>query len=116
MGTRELGGSKKRPGARDLRRPGDRFEQRGAFRGETRRGTEPDAQICLDFTQCEFIDAGGLRLVLHTARDMRAEGGELSVDKLRGEVARIFEITGMLVEGSPVVRGAAQTPRDDSPG
>ena len=88
----------------------ERFEERlDAARSRTRR-------ICLDFTQCEFIDAGGLRLVLHTARDMRAEGGELSVDKLRGEVARIFEITGMLVEGSPVVRGAAQTPPNDSPG
>ena len=64
-------------------------------------------RICLDFMRCEFIDSEGLRAVLHTARGVREEGGELSVTNLKGDVARLFEITGMLVEGSPIVRAPA---------
>ena len=64
-------------------------------------------RICLDFTRCEFIDSAGLGLVLHTARAVREEGAELSVTNLKGEVGRLFELTGMLLEGSPVVRAPA---------
>jgi len=45
--------------------------------------------------------------VLHTARAVREEGAELSVTNLKGEVGRLFELTGMLVEGSPIVRAPA---------
>src|SRR5215217_3340094 len=64
-------------------------------------------RIRLDFTRCEFIDSAGLGLVLHTARAVREEGAELSVTNLKGEVGRLFELTGMLVEGSPIVRAPA---------
>jgi anti-anti-sigma factor len=60
--------------------------------------------IRLDFADCDFIDSTGLRLVLHAARALRDDGGELSVTNLKGEVARTFENTGMLVGGSPIVR------------
>src|SRR5215211_5379710 len=49
------------------------------------------ARVMLDFESCGFIDSSGLRVVVSHARN------------LRGEVAKIFELTGLLVDGSAVV-------------
>ena len=67
--------------------------------------------ICLDFAGCEFIDSTGLRVVVHAARALRDRGGELSVVNLKGEVARIFQTAGLLIDGSAVILwdGAAQS-------
>ncbi len=64
--------------------------------------------VCLDFERCEFIDSSGLAVVISCARQLRDEGGRLWVTNLRGEVARLFEITGLLLEGSAI--GHRETP------
>jgi stage II sporulation protein AA (anti-sigma F factor antagonist) len=62
------------------------------------------ARVLLDFEACGFIDSSGLRVVVSHARKLRAAGGELAVTNLRGEVAKIFALTGLLVDGSAVVQ------------
>lgn len=58
--------------------------------------------VCLDFGRCEFIDSSGLAVVIGCARRLRSGGRRLWVTNLRGEVERLFEITGLLLEGSAI--------------
>jgi len=65
--------------------------------------TSERTMICLDFGRCEFIDSTGLQVVVHAARALRERGGELSAINLTGQVARVFETVGLLVDGSAVI-------------
>jgi len=65
--------------------------------------TTERTMICLDFGLCEFIDSTGLQIVVRAARALGDRGGELSVINLKGEVARIFQTVGLLVDGSAVI-------------
>ena len=60
--------------------------------------------INLDFSECGFIDSTGLQAVIGNARKLRDRGGRLTVSNLEGEVLALFEMTGLLVEGSAVER------------
>ncbi len=59
-----------------------------------------DQRTCLDLAGCTFIDSTGLQVIVSAARDFRRDGGELSVTQLRGDVAALFRISGLLLEGS----------------
>ena len=60
--------------------------------------------VNLDFSECGFIDSTGLQSVIGNARRLRDSGGRLTVSNLDGEVLALFEMTGLLVEGSAVER------------
>jgi anti-anti-sigma factor len=60
--------------------------------------------VNLDFSECGFIDSTGLQAVIGNARRLRDGGGRLTVSNLEGEVLALFEITGLLIEGSAVER------------
>ena len=60
--------------------------------------------VNLDFSECGFIDSTGLQAVIGNARRLRDLGGRLTVSNLEGEVLALFEMTGLLVEGSAVER------------
>jgi anti-anti-sigma factor len=62
--------------------------------------TRTDQRTCLDLAGCTFIDSTGLQVIVSAARDFRRDGGELSVTQLRGDVAELFRISGLLLEGS----------------
>ncbi len=66
---------------------------------------ESAPQVRLDFERCTFVDSSGIQVVVGAARRCRDNGGELSVVNDRGDVARVFEISGLFVDGSPVRRG-----------
>jgi anti-anti-sigma factor len=70
-------------------------------------GTAPDAQqhlaglvdrgvhrIVVDFTEVAYISSAGLRVLLATAKRVRASGGELRVCCLNETVQEVFDISG----------------------
>lgn len=59
--------------------------------------------VCVDLGACTFIDSTGMKVFVQAARELRDRGGELSVTNVEGDVARLFEITGLLLEGSALV-------------
>ncbi len=69
---------------------------------EIARAAATTDHVCVDFSSCTLIDSTGLRVILVTARALQEKGGELSVFGLTDGIAKLFSITGMLVEGSPI--------------
>ena len=60
------------------------------------------SRLRLDFERCTFIDSAGIQVVVDNARTYRDDGSELSVINLRGDVAKVFRITDLLSESSPI--------------
>lgn len=60
-------------------------------------------RVCLDLGDCTFVDSTAMKVMVKSARELRGRDGELSVTNVRGDVARLFEITGLFVEGSALV-------------
>jgi len=69
--------------------------------------TSPDAQreldailaegsdkIALDFTSLDYISSAGLRVLLGTAKHLRASGGALRTFGLNDSVREVFDISG----------------------
>lgn len=50
--------------------------------------------IVLDFSELEYISSAGLRVVLVTAKKMKAKQGELLVSGLKDTVKDVFELSG----------------------
>jgi anti-anti-sigma factor len=65
---------------------------------------ETGADVRLDLALCEFIDSTGLAVLVRKGRELREEGRQLTVANVPWDVERIFEISGLFVEGSPVAR------------
>jgi len=70
-------------------------------------GTAPDAQrqladlldhgvtqIVVDFSQVAYVGSAGLRVLLATAKRVRASGGDLRVCCLNETVREVFDISG----------------------
>jgi anti-sigma B factor antagonist len=51
-------------------------------------------KIVVDFSDVEYIASGGLRVLLATAKQLRAVGGELRVCALNETVREVFDISG----------------------
>ena len=52
--------------------------------------------VVLDLTGLEFMDSTGLNLLVGATRDARRDGWSFALDpNLSGEVARLFDVTGM---------------------
>jgi anti-sigma B factor antagonist len=52
------------------------------------------AKVLLNFEKLDFVSSAGLRVVLATAKKMKASGGQLQVCSLNEIVAEVFEISG----------------------
>ena len=54
------------------------------------------ARIVLDLDELEFLDAAGIRLLLHVADRSRRNGGRLRIRRARSpQVRRVIELTGV---------------------
>jgi len=75
--------------------------------GELDTSSSPDAQkqldqlreqgvkkILLDLAKLDFISSAGLRVLLATAQEMKAAGGNLRVCNLNETVKEVFDISG----------------------
>ena len=75
--------------------------------GEMDTGSSPEAQqqldqlreqgvkkILLDLAKLEFISSAGLRVLLATAQEIKAAGGELRVCNPNETVKEVFDISG----------------------
>jgi anti-sigma B factor antagonist len=51
--------------------------------------------IVIELSGLEFMDAAGLRVVVHAQHRIRSHGGEIRVARPRPNVQRVFEITGL---------------------
>ena len=56
----------------------------------------PDGNVCLDLTECTFIDSSGLMVIVAAADRLANEGRQLTIKGAQGDVARIFELTGLV--------------------
>ena len=52
--------------------------------------------IVIDCRELVNISSDGLRVILHSFKQMKAAGGNLVVSSLRNQVASALEVTGML--------------------
>lgn len=53
-----------------------------------------ERKIILDFSELDFISTPGLSGILVLVRRMKVEKGELSVAALKGQVKKVFDISG----------------------
>ena len=51
-------------------------------------------QIVVDFSDVPYVSSAGLRILLATAKQLRATGGELRVCALNDAVQEVFDISG----------------------
>lgn len=51
-------------------------------------------KMVVDFSDVDYIGSGGLRVLLATAKQLRAVGGELRVCALNETVREVFDISG----------------------
>lgn len=51
--------------------------------------------IVIELSGLEFMDAAGLRTLVHAQHRIRSHGGEIRVAHPRPNVQRVFEITGL---------------------
>ena len=68
----------------------------GSVEREMRRVEGGDAaRIVLDLDELEFLDASGIRLLLHLSARSRSNGGRLCITRSRSpQVQRVIEMTG----------------------
>jgi anti-anti-sigma factor len=55
-----------------------------------------DRDVCLDMSQCTFIDSSGLMIIVRTYERLAQANKRLSVTGANGDVARVFELTGLV--------------------
>jgi len=69
----------------------------GSVDREMRRAEATDAdEIVLDLDELEFLDAAGIRLLLHLSSRSRSNGGRLRIRRARSpQVQRVIELTGV---------------------
>ncbi|MFT7618882.1 MAG: anti-sigma B factor antagonist [Planctomycetota bacterium] len=53
-----------------------------------------ESRIIVDFMKLDFVSSAGLRILLSTAKKLKANGGELRVCSLNETVQEIFDISG----------------------
>jgi anti-anti-sigma factor len=56
------------------------------------------ALIVLRLGDVEFLDSSGIRTIVHAARRLRADGGQLLVTEASGAVLQVLEISGVLAD------------------
>lgn len=68
----------------------------GSVDREVRRAEAGDAaRIVLDLGELEFLDASGIRLLLHLNARSQSNGGRLRIARARApQVQRVIELTG----------------------
>jgi anti-anti-sigma factor len=54
-----------------------------------------ERKIILDFSELDFISTAGLSGILVLVRRMKVEKGELSIAALKGQVKKVFNISGL---------------------
>lgn len=79
-----------------------------AFTSLVERGVR---RIVVDFTDVAYVSSAGLRILLATAKQLRAVGGELRVCALNEAVQEVFEISGFNTL-LPVFRSTADALRE----
>jgi anti-anti-sigma factor len=52
--------------------------------------------VRFDLSELEFIDSGGVRVILHSVRDAEADGWRVEVDpRLSWQVKQVFDVLGL---------------------
>jgi anti-anti-sigma factor len=66
-----------------------------------------ERNIVLDFSELDFISTAGMSGILMLVKRMKVEKGELRVAALKGQVKKVFDISG-LSSGIPVFDTVAE--------
>ena len=62
----------------------------------SRRISEGDTSIVLDFKDLEYISSAGLRVLLLAGKELKARDGQLALCTLNNSVREVFEISGFI--------------------
>jgi anti-anti-sigma factor len=85
-----------RPGALILC-PRKRIDSSNAKSFEEKANALVDANpgnVVIDFSELDYISSAGLRVVLTTAKRVKAAGGELTLSGVRDNVREVFDVSG----------------------
>jgi anti-anti-sigma factor len=105
------------PGAREVEISGELDGAVSArLRSALERAAARDESVLVDLTACDFIDVGGLAILVEGHGKLRARGRELLLYGVGGQVRRMLSITGLAdtAKGSsvaPLRRPRAEQPR-----
>jgi anti-anti-sigma factor len=50
--------------------------------------------VVIDFSELDYISSAGLRVVLTTAKRVKAAGGEMTLSGVRDNVREVFDVSG----------------------
>jgi anti-anti-sigma factor len=64
-----------------------------------RRVTHDNDAVLVGLQSCNFVDSTGIALFLQVRRQLEAEGGRLVIYGCSDQVARIFEVAGLIDAG-----------------
>jgi anti-anti-sigma factor len=53
-----------------------------------------ELSILLDLRELDYISSAGLRIILATAKQLKAKSGELRISGLQGSVRDVFQMSG----------------------
>lgn len=56
--------------------------------------SEGENALIINFSELEYISSAGLRSILVSAKQLKANGGRMLLAELRGPVKEVFEISG----------------------
>ena len=67
----------------------------GEFESKVKDSIETDdTKMAIDFTNLEYINSSGLRVVLMTAKQLNKKGGKLALFAMKEHIKEIFDMTG----------------------
>lgn len=56
--------------------------------------SQGESALVIDFEKLEYISSAGLRVLLATAKKMKARNGKMCLAKLQSNVKEVFDISG----------------------
>ncbi len=74
---------------------------------ELRAAASEALRLTVNLSELEFMDSGGVRLILHLLTEQRAKGGDLVLEAPTTTVRRLFDLLELEANGVVILPGAS---------
>ncbi|MGC1165970.1 MAG: STAS domain-containing protein [Solirubrobacterales bacterium] len=99
------------PGCREIEIEGELdLAVRECLRTALARALAERHHVLVDLSGCDFIDASALAVLVQAHQNLREQGRQLLLYGVRGQVRRLFAITGIAETGLSVTAAAPTAP------